>query len=51
MSECYYGNVHDITILRESGLLEHVSDSVQIIADKGYVSEDCHHSENESLQR
>ncbi|CAF3874619.1 unnamed protein product, partial [Rotaria sordida] len=33
-------SVHDITVLRESGLLEHVNDSVQIIADKGYVGED-----------
>ncbi|CAF1290311.1 unnamed protein product [Rotaria sordida] len=38
--ECYRGSVHDITILRESCLLEHVNDSVQIIADKGYVGED-----------
>ncbi|CAF1206290.1 unnamed protein product [Didymodactylos carnosus] len=40
VSECYKGSVHDITILRESGLLEHVNDSVQIIADKGYIGED-----------
>ena len=40
VSECYRGSVHDITILRESGLLEHVNDSVRIIADKGYVGED-----------
>ncbi|CAF0987276.1 unnamed protein product [Didymodactylos carnosus] len=40
VSKCYKGSVHDITILRESGLLEHVNDSVQIIADKGYVGED-----------
>ncbi|CAF1222029.1 unnamed protein product, partial [Didymodactylos carnosus] len=32
-------SVRDITILRESGLLEHVNDSVQIIADKGYIGE------------
>jgi hypothetical protein len=40
VSKCYNGSVHDITILRESGLLEHVNDSVQIIADKAYVGED-----------
>ncbi|CAM4823601.1 unnamed protein product [Rotaria magnacalcarata] len=40
VSECYRGSVHDITILRESGLLEHVNDSVQIIADKAYVGEE-----------
>jgi hypothetical protein len=40
VSECYKGSVHDITILRESGLLEHVNESVQIIADKGYISEE-----------
>ncbi|CAF2788213.1 unnamed protein product [Rotaria sp. Silwood2] len=40
VSECYKGSVHDITILRESGLLEHVNDSVQIIADKGYIGEE-----------
>ncbi|CAF2941950.1 unnamed protein product [Rotaria sp. Silwood2] len=38
--ERYHGSVHDITILRESGLLEHVNDSVQIIADKGYIGEE-----------
>ncbi|CAF1219234.1 unnamed protein product [Rotaria sordida] len=38
--ECYHGSVHDITVLRGSGLLEHVNDSVQIIADKGYIGED-----------
>ncbi|CAF4166824.1 unnamed protein product [Rotaria sp. Silwood2] len=40
VSECYLGGVHDITILRESGLLEHVNDSVQIIADKAYIGEE-----------
>ncbi|CAF1469936.1 unnamed protein product [Rotaria sordida] len=40
VSECYRGSIHDITILRESSLLEHVNDSVQIIVDKGYVDED-----------
>ncbi|CAF4681513.1 unnamed protein product, partial [Rotaria sp. Silwood2] len=40
VSECYHGSVHDITILRESGLLEHVNDSVQIIADKAYIGEE-----------
>ncbi|CAF1325940.1 unnamed protein product [Rotaria sordida] len=33
VSECYQGSVHDITVLRDSGLLEHVEDSVQIIGD------------------
>ncbi|CAF4307586.1 unnamed protein product, partial [Rotaria sordida] len=37
VSECYQGSVHDITVLRDSGLLEHVEDSVQIIGDKGYI--------------
>ncbi|CAF4788910.1 unnamed protein product, partial [Rotaria sp. Silwood2] len=40
ISECYHGSVHDITILREEELLEHVNDSVQIIADKAYVGEE-----------
>lgn len=40
VSECYRGSVHDITILRESGLLEHLNDSVQVIADKGYIGEE-----------
>ncbi|CAF4936614.1 unnamed protein product, partial [Rotaria sp. Silwood1] len=40
VSECYLGSVHDITILRESGLLEHVNDSVQIIGDKAYIGEE-----------
>ena len=40
VSECYRGSVHDITVLRDSGLLEHVNDSVQVIADKGYIGED-----------
>ena len=35
VSECYRGSVHDITVLRDWGLLEHVNDSIQIIADKG----------------
>jgi hypothetical protein len=39
VSKCYHGSVHDIAILRESGLLEHVEESVQIIADKGYIGE------------
>ena len=39
-SECYHGSVHDITVLRESGLLEHVNDAEQIIADKGYIGEE-----------
>ncbi|CAF4670749.1 unnamed protein product, partial [Rotaria sp. Silwood2] len=40
VSECYKGSVHDVTILRESGLLEHLNDSIQIIADKGYIGEE-----------
>ncbi|CAF1068897.1 unnamed protein product [Rotaria sordida] len=40
VSECYCGSVHDITILRESELLEHVNDAVQIIGDKGYIGEE-----------
>ena len=39
VSECYRGSVHDITILRDSGLLEHLNDDVQIIADKAYIGE------------
>ncbi|CAF3140860.1 unnamed protein product [Rotaria sp. Silwood2] len=39
VSECFKGSVHDLTILRESGLLEYVEDNVQIIADKGYIGE------------
>ncbi|CAF1500800.1 unnamed protein product, partial [Rotaria sp. Silwood1] len=40
VSKCYHGSVQDITIVRDSGLLEHVNDSVQIIADKGYIDEE-----------
>ncbi|CAF1028449.1 unnamed protein product [Rotaria sordida] len=40
VSDCYLGSVHDLTILRESGLLEHVNDSVQIIADKAYIGKE-----------
>jgi len=40
VSECYRGSVHDINILRESGLLEHGNNSVQMIADKAYVGEE-----------
>ncbi|CAF4575391.1 unnamed protein product [Rotaria sp. Silwood2] len=39
VSKCYQGSVHDITVLRESGLLEHTEEHVQIIADKGYIGE------------
>ncbi|CAF1081548.1 unnamed protein product [Rotaria sordida] len=39
VSKCYPSSVHDITILRESGLLEHTEEHVQIIADKGYIGE------------
>ncbi|CAF1298484.1 unnamed protein product [Rotaria sordida] len=39
VSECYKGSVHDITILRESGLLDCTQENVQIIADKGYIDE------------
>ncbi len=40
VSECYHGSVYDATVLRESGLLEYVEESVQIIADKGYIAEE-----------
>ncbi|CAF0764176.1 unnamed protein product [Rotaria sordida] len=40
VSECYHGSIHDITVLRESGLLKHVEESVQIIGDKGYIREE-----------
>ncbi|CAF2715941.1 unnamed protein product [Rotaria sp. Silwood2] len=40
VSECYHGSKHDITVLRESGLLEHVEESVQIIGDKGYIGKE-----------
>ncbi|CAF1183734.1 unnamed protein product [Rotaria sp. Silwood1] len=40
VSECYHGSIHDITVLRESGLLEHVEESVQIIGDKAYIGEE-----------
>ncbi|CAF4300808.1 unnamed protein product, partial [Rotaria sordida] len=40
ISECYHGSVHDLTVLRESGLLEYVNDSVQIIADKAHIGEE-----------
>ncbi|CAF3893339.1 unnamed protein product [Rotaria sp. Silwood1] len=39
VSKCYQGSVHDITILRESRLLDHTEENVQTIADKAYVSE------------
>ena len=39
VSKCYQGSVHDITILRESGLLEHTEENVQIITDKAYIGE------------
>ncbi|CAF3121603.1 unnamed protein product [Rotaria sp. Silwood2] len=39
VSKYYQGSVHDITVLRESGLLEHIEEHVQIIADKGYIGE------------
>ena len=40
VSECHRGSVHNITILRESGLLEHLNDSVQIIGDKAYIGKE-----------
>ncbi|CAF1362118.1 unnamed protein product [Rotaria sordida] len=40
VSDCYHGSVYDITVLRESGLLEHVNDSVQIIEDKRHIGEE-----------
>lgn len=39
VSACYKGSVHDIAILRESGLLEYIEEDVQIIVDKGYIGE------------
>jgi hypothetical protein len=39
VSKCHRGSVHDITILRESGLLEHTQEDVQIIGDKAYIGE------------
>ncbi|CAF4873247.1 unnamed protein product, partial [Rotaria sp. Silwood2] len=39
VSEFYHGSVHDIKILRESGLLEHTEQTAQIIAGKGFVGE------------
>ena len=40
VSECYPGSVHDITVLRASGLLERAKESVQIIANKAYIGEE-----------
>ena len=40
VSECVCESVHDITLLRNSGLLEHANDDVQIIGDKGYIGEE-----------
>ena len=40
VSECYHGSKHDITVLRESVLLEHVEESVQIIGDKECIGEE-----------
>ncbi len=39
VSKCYKGSVHDITILKESGLLEYTQENVQIIPNKGYIGE------------
>ncbi|CAF4970618.1 unnamed protein product, partial [Rotaria sp. Silwood1] len=39
VSKGYPGSEHNITILRESGLLEQTQEDVQIIADKGYIGE------------
>jgi hypothetical protein len=39
VSKYYHGSVHDNIILRESGLLEHTQEHVQIIADKSYIGE------------
>ena len=41
VSECYNESVHDITVLRESGLLEHVKESVRIIGDKDCIGREC----------
>jgi hypothetical protein len=40
VSECCRGSVHNITLLRQSGLLEYAEESVQIISDKGYIGEE-----------
>ena len=40
VSYCYRGSTHDITILRNSGLLDYVEESVQIIADKKYIDKE-----------
>ena len=40
VSECYNGSIHDITILRKSGLLKHLNDFVQIITDKSDIGEE-----------
>lgn len=34
---CYKDSLHDITILRESGILEYTEENVQIIADRDYI--------------
>jgi hypothetical protein len=38
-SKCYPGSTPDITILRESGLFEHIQDVKKIITDKEYIGE------------
>ncbi|CAF4179158.1 unnamed protein product, partial [Rotaria sp. Silwood2] len=40
VSEFYHCSVHDIKILRESGLLEHTEQTAQSIADKAFVGEE-----------
>ena len=40
VSQCYHGSLYDITILRDSGLLEHANASVQVIADKRYIGKE-----------
>ena len=41
VSRCYHGSVHDITVLRQSGLLEYAEESVQIIAAKESIGGQC----------
>lgn len=40
VSNCCRGGVHDIALLRQSGLFEYTKESVQIIGDKGYIGEE-----------
>ncbi|CAF2861607.1 unnamed protein product [Rotaria sp. Silwood2] len=51
VSECYHGSVRDITILRESDLLEHVNDSVQIIAAKDMLAKSTQGNKNKGRRQ